>query len=102
MWTSDKRLYLTPDGEVSEGPVSGGKLLVPVGGQLSDDEARSYGLLPELESKPRRVSRKTVSEPASEEPKPEDKPAEPEKQADGEPAPGAPEAPAQPEPAQPE
>ena len=44
MYTSDKRLYLTPDGEVTEEPVSGGSLLVPAGGELSNDDAERYGL----------------------------------------------------------
>lgn len=43
-WTSDRRLYLTPDGEVSEEPVSGGRLLVGRGGQLSNEDAERYGL----------------------------------------------------------
>lgn len=47
MWTSDRRLYLTPDGQVSEQPVSGGTLLVPVGGELPNAEAERYGLLGE-------------------------------------------------------
>lgn len=45
MWTSERRLYLTPDGTVSEDPVSGGSLLVPAGGELSNDDAERYGLL---------------------------------------------------------
>lgn len=72
MWTSDKRLYLAPDGTVTEEPVSGGSLLVPLGGELPDEEARLHGLIrnPEedvadvaptsevLESKPLRAKRK--------------------------------------------
>lgn len=46
MYTSPKRLYLTPEGAVSEEPVSGGRLLVPTGGELSPREAEHYGLLP--------------------------------------------------------
>lgn len=45
MWTSERRLYLTPDDTVSEEPVSGGSLLVPAGGELPNEEAERYGLL---------------------------------------------------------
>lgn len=44
MYISDKRLYLTPGGEVSEEPVSGGSLLVPKGGEMSNADAEKYGL----------------------------------------------------------
>lgn len=44
MYVSDKRLYLTPSGEVSEEPVSGGSLLCGVGGELSNADAERYGL----------------------------------------------------------
>lgn len=54
MWTSDRRLYLTREGKVSETPDSGGKLLVPVGGELSDEEARQYGLIPDPSAKKER------------------------------------------------
>jgi len=46
MYVSDKRLYLSPSGEVSEEPVSGGSLLVGKGGEMSTAEAERYGLLP--------------------------------------------------------
>ena len=46
MWTSDRRLYLTPDGAVSDQPVSGGRLLVPAGGELSSEDVARYGLTP--------------------------------------------------------
>lgn len=45
MFISDKRLYLTPDGEVTEVPVSGGTLLVGAGCELSPAEAEKYGLV---------------------------------------------------------
>ena len=46
MYISDKRLYLTPGGEVSEEPVSGGSLLIGKGGEMSNADAERYGLLP--------------------------------------------------------
>lgn len=51
MWRSDRRLYLTPDGMVSEEPVSGGSLLVPEGGELPDDVAERLGLLSRSEKR---------------------------------------------------
>ena len=44
MWTSDRRIYLAPDGTVSDEPVTGGTLLVPKGGELSLADASKYGL----------------------------------------------------------
>lgn len=52
MYTSPTRLYLTPAGQVSEEPVSGGRLLVPAGGALSNAEAARYGLLGEKQVTP--------------------------------------------------
>lgn len=44
MFTSDRRLYLDAAGNLSDEPVSGGKLLVAAGGELSAAEAARYGL----------------------------------------------------------
>ncbi len=54
MYVSDKRLYLTADGKVTEDPneASGGKLLVGVGGELPNDEAERYGLIGGKAEKP--------------------------------------------------
>ena len=52
MFTSTKRLYLTPSGEISEEPVSGGSLLVGVGGELSNADAERYGLTGPKAAKP--------------------------------------------------
>jgi len=52
MYISDKRLYLTPSGEVSEEPVSGGSLLVSKGGELSPADAARYGLTGAKAEKP--------------------------------------------------
>ena len=44
-YTSDKRLYLTREGEVvGEGDERAATLLVGEGGQLSDEQAAKYGL----------------------------------------------------------
>jgi hypothetical protein len=44
-YTSDKRLYLTSDGQVvEEGDERAATLLVGEGGQLSDEQAAQYGL----------------------------------------------------------
>lgn len=44
-YTSDKRLYLTREGEVvEEGDERAATLLVGEGGQLSDEQAAKYGL----------------------------------------------------------
>lgn len=46
MYTSDKRLYVTADGKVvEEGDPAAVSLLVGIGGQLSDEDARRYGLI---------------------------------------------------------
>ena len=52
MFISPKRLYLTPTGEVSEEPVSGGSLLVAAGGELSNADAERYGLTGPQAAKP--------------------------------------------------
>jgi hypothetical protein len=43
-YTSDKRLYLDQDGNVSEEPPASGTLLVGEGGELTDEDAAKYGL----------------------------------------------------------
>jgi hypothetical protein len=51
-YTSDKRLYLTEDGQVvEEGDPRAAILLVGEGGQLSDEDARRYGLTEKTEAK---------------------------------------------------
>lgn len=52
MYVSEKRLYLTPGGEVSEEPVSGGTLLVAKGGEMSNADAERYGLIEGKAEKP--------------------------------------------------
>jgi len=50
---SDKRLYLTTDGQVvEEGDARAATLLVGVGGQLSDADAAKYGLTGQREAAP--------------------------------------------------
>jgi hypothetical protein len=75
---SDKRLYLTSDGQVvEEGDERAATLLVGEGGQLSDADAAKYGLngkapdapksadvaAPQSESKQRAQATKAVSAP---------------------------------------
>jgi hypothetical protein len=43
-FTSDKRLWLDQDGKVTDEPPSSGRLLVNEGGELSDEDAKLYGL----------------------------------------------------------
>jgi hypothetical protein len=69
-YTSDKRLYLTSDGQVvEEGDERAATLLVGEGGQLSDEQAAQYGLtgkqaVPQAESKPQRAqATKAVNAP---------------------------------------
>lgn len=52
MYISDRRLYLTPAGELSEEPVSGGSLLVGKGGELPLAVAERYGLTEAKAAKP--------------------------------------------------
>jgi hypothetical protein len=53
MYTSEKRLYLADDGKtvVEEGNPRAATLLVGAGGQLSDEDARRYGLTEKTEAK---------------------------------------------------
>lgn len=52
-YTSDKRLYLTREGEVvEEGDERAATLLVGAGGQLSDEQAAQYGLTGKREAAP--------------------------------------------------
>lgn len=78
MYISDRRLYLTPDGKVSEDPVSGGRLLVPKGGELSNSDAARYGLLPVPDSKARQglANKGRKAAPAEQPPAEDDAPAE--------------------------
>lgn len=48
MWTSQERLYLTSDRRrvVREGDPDSAFLLVPEGGQITEDDAKRFGLMP--------------------------------------------------------
>lgn len=87
MFVSDKRLYLTRDGRVTEdaGEASGGTLLVAVGGELSTEDAQRYGLIDSakgakgLANKGRKATENKAAPPAPEVPAEvpaEDAPAE--------------------------
>lgn len=67
MFVSDKRLYLTRDGRVTEdaGEASGGTLLVAVGGELSTEDAQRYGLIDGAKG-PANKGRKTTENKAAE------------------------------------
>lgn len=43
-YLSDKRLYLTADGQVTDDPEQAHELLVGEGGELRDEDAARYGL----------------------------------------------------------
>lgn len=69
MYISDKRLYLTPGGKVTEDPAeaSGGRLLVGIGGELSHEEAERYGLTGSKAEKPaENKARKGAADKAAE------------------------------------
>lgn len=70
MYISDKRLYLTPAGKVSEEPISGGSLLVPAGGELSEDDAVRHGLRPSQADDVGEAGQESDSAPAHLETKP--------------------------------
>ena len=56
-YTSDKRLYLTRDGQVvEEGDERAATLLVGAGGQLSDEQAAQYGLNGKADATPQAKS----------------------------------------------
>jgi hypothetical protein len=61
-YTADKRLYLDADGNVvDEGDPRAATLLVGEGGQLSDEDAKKYGLTSKAKAEP--VEEKAVNEP---------------------------------------
>lgn len=78
---SDKRLYLAADGEtvVEDGDARANTLLVGAGGEIADDDARRYGLLPKADEpqQPAREVPDWSGEAVKEEPASEDE-SEPE------------------------
>jgi hypothetical protein len=61
-YTADERLYLDANGNVvKEGDPNAATLLVGVGGQLSDEDARRYGLASKAKTEP--AEEKSVNEP---------------------------------------
>lgn len=83
---SDKRLYLAADGEtvVEDGDMRANTLLVGAGCEISDDEARRYGLMPKA-AEPKQPARDVPDWSGVKEPEPE---KEPEPDADEEPETG--------------
>jgi hypothetical protein len=58
MYKSDRRLYLTPDGNVSEEPVTGGTLLVGEGAEIPNEVAERHGLTGKQVAPPEDKARK--------------------------------------------